>query len=63
MSEILDNYYTNSRNVGDNSTAGDKVQKLGSKFELKDGLELVSSWEEIHEYWFKLYQTAFEDKW
>ncbi len=55
MSEILHNYYANSKNVGDNSTAGDKVQRLASKFEQKDGLELVSSWEEIHQYWFKLY--------
>ncbi len=50
MSEILDNYYANNQNIGDGSTAGEKVRQFGPKFEQKDRMGLVTSWEEIPAY-------------
>ena len=52
MSEILDNFYASNQNIVDGSTrAGEKVRQLGSRFEQKDRMDLVTSWEEIPAYW------------
>ena len=53
MSEILDNFYASNQTIGDGSTrAGEKVRQVGSRFEQKDRMDLVTSWEEIPAYWY-----------